>query len=452
MADKPDNSSTPIFPSPLTSIEKFHFYDDRFEFPNNLFCRLRFAGTINREMALEAVKFIEKRHPMMNVRVDRSGDHLEWTRTTPASETLEWEENLTPPSFRGLDVTQNAGVQLLFKVTEDIFEIWVQAHHATLDGGGGIQIANDWMIAYDNLFHERPVDEGLPKLNQELLRDRNNLGLKSKSYLKQLWKQPIGLLGATKFLFRRFGLLTNSIVHRSDPRHLHNRYPVIHGQWLSPETVLSLKNQGIKHKASLNAILMSHLFSTVHQWRTEHQHGRPEDWLRFLMPISIRGMWDRRLSAANRSSVVQIDRRPMDFARPDLMAQGLDFEIGLIRNWQLNKAFLIILRMMSGWNKWLKSSAKKKQYRGTLIFTNLGFPHSKNRRLIVDEEIKTGELKLKYFDWVGPLRRGLGVNFTVQQHFERLRISMHVDTRQIDFSDARELFDAYVSRLNEVRI
>jgi len=453
MAAKPDNSTNnQLLPTQLTSIEKFHFFGDCYEFPNNLFCRIRFSGKVDREKAIEAVKFFEKRHPLINAVIVKKGSQFFWEDHDPPSKTLRWSGDLDPPSFPGLDVTEKPGVQLLFQATDEKFEVWVQAHHATLDGGAGIQIANEWMVAYDNLVAGRPVDQGLSRLDASQLSVRNKLGLTSSSYLKQLSKQPIALFGATKFLFRRFGLLTNAIFERSDPVVLHDTFPVIHGDWIEPETVTSLRNQSIKHRASLNSVLLTHLYLTVREWRTEHQHGRPEDWIRVVMPMSIRGMADRRMSAANRSSIVQLDRRPQDFDRPDKMAQGLDYEIGLIRQWQLNKMFLILVRSMSVFTPWLRSSAENKKYRGTIVFTNLGTPFSKNRTLQTEEGMRAGNLKLDYFDWVGPVRPGLGVNFSVQLHDDRIRISMHVDTRQVGFDDARELFEAYLERLNTIRI
>ncbi len=436
-----------LFPMRLTSIEKFHFFDDSQEFPNNLFCRIRLEGHVDRELALDAIRFFESRHPLINAVVRQSGKRLVWDGYIPPSQTVRWTDQSQPPGFERLDLQQCPGVQLLFRVADDETEIWVHAHHATLDGGAGIQIANEWLAAYANLATGKPAEHGIPKLDSELLRKRSSLNLFSWNYLQHLYKQPIALFGASKFLFRKFGLLTQSIFHRSAPVVLHDEYPTILGRWIEADVLDSLRAQAKQHGVMLNTVMIAQLYLAIWNWRTKHQFGRPDDWLRILMPMSIRGMGDRRLSAANRSAVVQIDRRPADFANTEQLLKGLDREVGIIRNWQLNKIFLIAIRSMSVIPGWLRSSAKNDKFRGTMVFTNLGTPFSRNKRLKSAGGIVAGNLKLIEFDWVGPIRKGIGVNLSVQQHDDRIRLSMHVDPRQVDVPVAEELFDAYVDRL-----
>lgn len=447
MTEHEKRSPGKLFPMRLTSIEKFHFFDDSQEFPNNLFCRIRLEGKVDRDKALEAIRFFESRHPLLNTIVQQRGNRLVWDGHLPPSQTIRWADFSQPPGFERLDLQQRPGVQLLFRVGENETEIWVHAHHATLDGGAGIQIANEWLAAYANLVAGQPVEQGIPRLDRDLLLKRSSLNLLSWSYLQHLYKQPIALFGASKFLFRKFGLLTQSIFHRSAPVVLHDAFPTILSRWIEPDVVDSLRAQAKQHGVMLNTVLLAHLYITIWHWRTKHQFGRPDDWLRILMPMSIRGMGDRRLSATNRSAVVQIDRRPADFENTQQLLQGLDREVGIIRNWHLNKMFLIAIRTMSVFPGWLRSSAENDKYRGTIIFTNLGTPFSRNRRLKSSEGIVAGNLKLVEFDWVGPIRKGIGVNVSVQQHDNRMRLSMHVDPRQVDVPVAEELFDAYVDRL-----
>jgi hypothetical protein len=386
---------------------------------------------------------------LINTIVQQQGKRLVWDGHLPPSQTLRWADFSRPPGFERLDLRRLPGVQLLFRVSDNETEIWVHAHHATLDGGAGIQIANEWLAAYANLVAGQPIDQGIPRLDNEQLRKRSSLNLLSWNYLQHLYKQPIAMFGASKFLFRKFGLLTQSIFHRSAPVVLHDAFPTIVSRWIEPEVVESLRGQARQHGVMLNTVMIAHLYITISQWRAKHQFGRPDDWLRILMPMSIRGMGDRRLSATNRSAVVQIDRRPADFENTEQLLQGLDREIGIIRVWQLNKIFLIAIRTMSVFPGWLRASAENDKYRGTLVFTNLGTPFSRNKRLRTADGIVAGNLKLIEFDWVGPVRKGIGVNLSVQQHDNRIRLSMHVDPRQVDVSVAEELMDAYVDRLRQ---
>ena len=452
MLTKPDNSSNQLFPARLTSIEKYHFFRDCYEFPNNLFCRLRFVGKVNRKKAIEALTFCEERHPLVNVAVRLDGNKLFWDGHHPPSETLRWDETSESPNFSRLDLTESSGIRFLFKETDDKFEVWIHAHYAAFDSAAVIQIANDWMLAYANLAAGRDIAHSMPRLDSQLLQKRHELGLDSPSRLKLWTKQPFAIWRTTRHMFRQFGLLTNAIFARSKPQILHDTFPVIHGEWMSAGVLKSLQDQAIKHKVSLNSILLSHLFLTVRDWRTDHQHGRPEDWIRIVMPTDIRATFDREMPAANRSSFVEFDRRHTDFRRPDLLAKGLNDELEKMDWWYLNRMFLIAVRGMSTLSSWLRSSAESQKYRGTIVFANLGNPFSLIRELKTKDGIVAGNLRLKDFDVVGPIRPGLGVNLFLQTHGKRMRLSMHVDTRQVDMNDAEELFEAFLERVDTVRI
>ncbi|MEM7453833.1 MAG: hypothetical protein AAF456_05685 [Planctomycetota bacterium] len=453
------NSGTP-FPLRINSIEKFHLFDDADSFPNNLFCRFVFDGKADRDHAIEAIRFFEDRHPMARAVVEPFDGSIprKWiearTDQLPSS-TIIWEQGrpAQPPfdfSPEPLDLTRQCGLQIFVRQFENRTEAMVQVHHAVFDGGGGIQVINDWLTAYNNLNNGRPADAGAKKLDPGQLIRRNHLGVFSRAYLRHIYKQPIALFGAIKFLFRSFVRLGNRNV---DSRSRKLRPAEITGRWLPPESLSKLRSEAERLGVHLNSILLARLFYSVEAFRS----GGDDQWIRVILPMSIREVADRRLSAANRSAVVQIDRRQSNFSDKDAFVQYLNREVGIIRLWQFSKLFLMVIRMMSVFPGWLKRSARNPDSRGSLIFTNLGNPFSRNRNLhtreqrtgdeIVDTEV--GNLVLREFDLSGPVKPGTPVNFTVQEHGPRLRITMHYDSREISESDAMRLFDVYETSLND---
>lgn len=434
----------------LTSIEKLHFFDDSELFPNNIFGRIRFQGRVDKKKALAAIEFVQSQHPLIAAMVEGDGNRLTWNFEQPLSESVLWIDGLEFPGYGYLDLKQKLSTQFVMLAGEDESHLWVQGHHAAFDGGAAAKALSIWMTAYQNLCTDQPIERGIAKVDESLLPLRNALGLLKWSYLRHLHLQPIALFGATKFLFRQFGLLTNSIVNRSNPVVLHDVFPTVISRWVDAETVTELNEQANRYGVMLNTLLMAKLYLALWKLRTSNQFGRPNDWIRILLPMSIRTMSDRRLPAANRSAVVQVDRRPQHFEDFPALLAGIDQEVGIIHRWQLHKMFLIAVRAMSAIPFWLKSSAKNDKYRGTIVFTNLGNVFSRNRKLQSEDGLRAGNLKLLDFDLVGPIRRGIGVNLSVQQHEDRMRLSVHVDPRQVDVATAEEFLDAFIKQMTEL--
>ena len=199
---------------------------------------------------------------------------------------------------------------------------------------------------------------------------------------------------------------------------------------------------------SLNSILLCDLFRAIHQWRIIGQQDVSEkDWLRIILPISLRGFKDRKSAIANRTSLVQIDRRELGSTSREALASSIDREITLIRRWKLDRIFLIFVRLMSLFESNLRKAAKNRKSRGVAVFTNLGRPLRKMERFPADESEPLN--RLLEFDFVGPIRYGTPLNFSVARFRKSLRITLHYDASIVQRGDARELLRTYVRHLTE---
>jgi len=57
------------------------------------------------------------------------------------------------------------------------------------------------------------------------------------------------------------------------------------------------------------------------------------------------------------------------------------------------------------------------------------------------------QLQLIDFDFVGPIRPGIPVNFTLQRHQQRYRLSLHFDRRVLSEESAEEFLASIESEL-----
>lgn len=467
-----------LFPMPMSSIEKFHWFDDSDEYPNVVFCRMQIAGKLDESLARKAWQIAVERQPFADVepkKVGRrwcwvqgprgeqndAGSFTNWRGTRfefqafeSAPENWKFKDHLiesSTGSYLGVftwpaGVTdQPPGKNPSAASPEGQTEVWLYVHHAVGDGAGSILVINDWMIIYANLKSNRDPKAGLHRLDPKLLATRNSVDFFSWRYLKHLWKQPIALFGAAKFAFRK----TPELIppdHQTSRQTSH--YPSIIGQWIDADQVAQINQHASQHGVTDNTILLGQLYLNLAEWRTQQGHHDSNSWMRIIMPISIRRVSDRRLPTANRATLVQIDRRSSQASDLGAFYHGLNREINIIRGWQLDKIFLLAIRAMSLSDWMLRRAARNKKSRGMAVFTNLGEPLRKSERTA--NRHSDGSIKPAAFDLVGPIRAGTPVNFSVSRYGPAMRVSLQYDSKLISKNHAAELLGGYVRRLKSI--
>lgn len=420
----------------MSSIERLHFHDDWPEFPNQIFARAHVRGELNLEFAREALVTAARRHVWSNA-VVRSGPDGRWR--------WEWDES-TEPQFvwldkqpfqcEPIDLRRGPVCRLVGRQSAERCELTFQVHHAVVDGLGGLQYLRDWLVIYDNLVAGRPRETGLPELDIERLRERNRLGLLKRKYLLNLWRQGIGLFGASKFLFRRFATIqaTSSRTEEGNPG-----FPSYEVASWSDAELAAVRGFVRREKISLNDWLLAALFLSLNQWHQEQFGVGLDGWSRLIVPINLRTPEDRLLPAANRASLVQLDRRPQQESDQLALAKGISYELGLIRDWQLDRMFLLLVRGMSLSDRWLRSAVGRQKPRATSMLTNVGKPLLRLGLPLEEGYVVAGGLRLELLDVVGPIRYGMPLSFAVAEYAGVLRMTAHFDRQRLNSGQVQAL-------------
>lgn len=427
---KPDSDSRAraIFPLRMSSIERLHFHDDWPEFPNQIFARAHFHGELNLELAREALIAAARRHVWSNavVRGGRDGAwRWEWDESTEPQFVWQGEQ---PFQFESIDLRRGPVCRMVGRKLAEGCELTFQVHHAVVDGLGGLQYLRDWLVIYDNLVAGRPREASLPELDIERLRERNRLGLLKRKYLLNLWRQGIGLFGASKFLFRRFATIQAPSGRVDESNTGFPSYEV--ASWNESE-LAALRSFVRREKISINDWLLAALFLGLHQWHEEQFGIGLDGWNRLIVPINLRTSEDRLLPAANRASLVQLDRRPQQESDQLALAKGISYELGLIRDWQLDRMFLLLVRGMSISDAWLRSAVGRQKPRATSMLTNVGKPLLRLGLPLQEGRVLAGGLRLELLDVIGPIRYGMPLSFAVAEYAGDLRMTAHFDRQRL---------------------
>jgi hypothetical protein len=444
----------------MTSIEKFHWLDQHPDYPNFVFARLRFGIPLDPEIAERALRLSLERQPLAYKHPVKHGRKWCWANHPNESECFTYRKLEREPLNWEFGKRERAAFKAYqLALVEFPHEGGVESearfcsHHAASDGVASIKLINDWMTIYNNLVADENPYQGLSEVDQTKINQRGRLGLLQWNYLRHLPNQLIAIFGAAKFVFRKTAKLA---ARDSAPASAHSTpFPAIIGQWIGEEDYKRSTANARELEVSFTSACLTACFEAIDRWNQKAGAAgdRPNTspW-RILLPMSIRGRHDRTLPATNQTAIVQIDRCPG--AEPDRrsLCRGIDREVKIIRRWQLEKMFLIAIRVASISNGWLKKIANNPDSRGAAVFTHLGQPY-KRAKICTDRLAKTfpsvsdAFARPIDFDLAGPLRSGTPINFSFARHDRRMKITLHFDSKLISESDARQLLAMTVEML-----
>ena len=452
-------------------MEKFHLAADSEEFPNTIFCRMRFTGELNEAIARDATKRMLKRHLLIRKTVRGTGRKLSWHLSAEQSEQsldqelakmLTWTRDVDPAKLADesfspqlptlsedtvvpkVDINIEHGLHAWVFVGDGRTTILAGIHHAAGDGGGGIQLLSDFFQVYDNLCSDRNWDFGLRKLDYALLKSRGKIGFFSWNYLKHLWKQPIAAFGFIKFMLNRFRTFEPHAQSLTPT----TNFPGIVGLWVDESDAKAMQSFADAQQVRVNSVAMAAVFQACQKWLQASNDGRDVGWIRMLLPISYRSKSDLRLPVTNKATIVQVDRRFQQMQNPKTFLHYLNREIDIVIGWQFDKIFLMVIGLFSWLPKRLTAAAQKPKAKGTIVFTNLGEPFRLKK---VKKRNWVGELEWQDFDFVGPILPQLPVNFTLQRHQQRYRLSLHFDRRVLSEETAKKFLTSIQQELPSMR-
>lgn len=486
--------------TPLTSIEKLYLFDSSDRFPNRITGRLLFDDRIDFKIAQAACFWLGERHPVLGCTIENFHGRLYWKRdpdlyrVEDAQAARESDGNFDVPichwfHYVELQETPTAApdfIRLLkgveyyrpcmvirswpdhagdradaagaSKESDWRSEVWFSIHHAYCDGAGGVQIMNDWMEIYQNLINQREPEWNLSGLDERRFLTRNQLGFTSWKFIRNLPFQPIGLFGATKFVFRKTaGLSATMESGDKKSKQSVDAASAFESGWLDPDELRAVEEFAAKNNFNVNAKLLGDLYGVLFRWRQRFEtNASPKQWMRIILPINLRDIGDRRLSAANRSSLIQVDRQPHEGHAAVGYYRSIQREIGTVLKFQLDRMFLIMIRLISGSSKLLQSVAQNPKPRGLAIFTNLGKPFRRLERRVANEtHLKRGatqeiQLQPSEIDFLAPLRLGTPINFSVAKYLDRLRVTLHYDPLVIARGEAQNLLTDYLQSIRKI--
>ncbi|HRE99985.1 MAG TPA: hypothetical protein PLI18_05680 [Pirellulaceae bacterium] len=429
---------------PLNHLEHFFLWDDRPGYRNVLACRMTGVGRFDHSVVERALAMLAERHPLIASRLetDRRGRGT-WVigSAPPKVEFVTCDGFDEPPVFEPMDLERDGGARVLVRESGDRSELWFLSHHACCDGLGGMQCIGDLLVLCDNLSRGRPTNRGLRTIDPSLLEKRSRFFRTRLDAIRHLPLEAIGLYGAYKFFRHQpLPLASSAPPDRSDTEGSDRPRCLTFG--LDPEQTERLAASAESRRSTVNGVLTRDLLEALLAWSRERGiEPRPKQPLRLFVPMNVRDFADRRLSAANRVSLVYLDRRAAEIAsRPGLLG-SVNFEMRAIQNWRLGSTFQWFLKALGPFPGLLRGWLDRPVCRASALFTNLGDFY---QRLPLEREgdgVRVGSVRIEQLELLAPIRPLTPLAISAFRFADRQQLSIRYDGSVFGIDEMRRLAD-----------
>jgi hypothetical protein len=451
---------------PLTAFEEHMLLDDRPSHPMAIVTRFDFTDAPPPATLEEAFQETLQSEPLLTARIaSRRRGRPRWVEACQpcllrsrtqriTADAIEWTGS--PPRL-----DPHAGNVLHAEVIEHGagWSILMAVHHAASDGIGIIGFLERWLLAAEGKHSRRRRHSDA---TMAALATRDRVASSWTGFTRMLPKLAKGLEGIGEFV-------RHDIIHLSegtaDPSlaggpssPVTSWQPLILTATMDGDVVAGLEHTAKAHSVSVNDLLATALLVTIgnHVSTTGKAAGGPitpatgSEWIRVAIPMSLRTKHDHALPAANRVSMVFLDRRPEDRHDADRLATSIHDQMELIRSHALGHIFpmsLAVGRLLPGG---LARTVRRPKPQCTAVLSNVGRPFHRSPLADADGTVRVGGGRLTGWWGVPPIRPGTALAVGTHETCGRRTVAFHIDRHRFPVDAAQTLLQAMVSELNSL--
>jgi hypothetical protein len=216
---------------------------------------------------------------------------------------------------------------------------------------------------------------------------------------------------------------------------------------LSREQLGSLRAAAADEGGTINDALLTELFATIAEWNRESAASR-DGCVRVCMPVNLRSSSDDVLSAANKVSMVFLDRRPARYRSPRALFRSLRRDTWFVKRFGMARFFLTVLSWIGRTKRGLKRLLDGDRCMASAILSNLGvqlndlpLPYRRGR-------VMAGESILEAIEFLPPLRPHTHAAIAASTYAGELTLAMQYNPEILDAAAARSFLMSFARRLH----
>ncbi|MCL2348147.1 MAG: hypothetical protein FWC50_07775 [Planctomycetaceae bacterium] len=435
---------------PLAPFEEYMFLDGTDSYPMNCFLRFEFSGQFDRERFQRAWERTLPFHPLLQSRiVSPRKNRYVWDLDGPPGSVC-WQENADRhenPCGKPYDLF----FEPPFRMTVRQFcdggsELFAESHHSVLDAIGAMQFFEQLLDAY---HRDLPPENPDQKILVSALNARYRFAKNLRELLCGVPSQLFGLARAWYFLMRRPEPVVpcNPPLDRPAPP---EGFPFLLQRSLNPTQTALLRERAGQRGASINDCLLAAAFRALFDWRKNENIPETEHFLRIAVPVNLRNHPAELSTAANRVSMVFIDRKCRSADNFQKLLSGIHREMQHIKRHRLGWAFIFGLACFKNVFGGFHGMIHQKRCWSSCVLTNPGRVFQKTALPLHDGKIRIdgaangGRLQLEKMISSPPIRPWTVFGINVVTYHDEMFLTLHYDPVAVSREAAERFFDLYV--------
>jgi hypothetical protein len=450
---------------PLTAFEEHMLLDDRPSHPMAIVTRFDFSDAPPPAALEKAFEETLRSEPLLSARIaPRRRGRPRWIEAAPPRlvrsrtqritiDTIEWTGS--PPRL-----DPHAGNVLHAEVIEHDagWSILMAVHHAASDGIGIIGFLERWLLAAEGKRSRRRRQSDA---TMAVLATRDRVASSWTGFTRMVPKLAKGLEGIGEFVRHDIIQLSEGPPAPSTgvpASPVTPWQPLILTATMGGDVVAGLEQKAKAHFVTVNDLLATALLVTIgnHVSTAGNIAGGAitpatgGEWIRVAIPMSLRTKHDHALPAANRVSMVFLDRRPEDRHDADRLAASIHDQMEVIRSHALGHIFpmsLAVGRLLPGG---LARTVRRPKPQCTAVLSNVGRTFHRSPLADADGTVRVGGGRLVGWWGVPPIRPGTALAVGTHETCGRRTVAFHVDRHRFRSDSAQTLLQAMVAELNDL--
>jgi hypothetical protein len=453
---------------PLTAFEEHMLIDDRASHPMVIVARFDFQGEPPIARLEAALADVLWREPLLRARVERRpGRRPRWV-PGPTPVLRQTGGGQTGVGSSGVGQASGAAIRMslprLDPWSGPVFHAevmshaagWslvVAVHHAVCDGLGLSGFIERWFLAVENKPPRRRWSDA--ELTAALA-GRGRVAATWRGFLTLLPRLRPGLAGVRQYVSRRVASLRET---GRDPAASPTPEmacvpemawcPTILTTTLEPAVEEAVERHAREAGVRVNDVLAAAFIAAVGSQLDRKPETAPQGdrWIRLGVPMSLRTKSDHALPAANRVSMVFLDRRPADRHEFQRLMRSVHDELELIRSHDLGHIFPLSLAASRWLPGGLERTTESPEPQATAVLSNLGTCFWRSPLVDAEGVVHVGGSRLEGWWMVPPVRLGTAVAAATHETSGRRTLAVSVDETVVTAAEAQPLVDAFLEVL-----
>jgi len=455
-----------MFPLPLSDFEYYMLVDDRPSHPMVFVMAAQLTGTLRQAELQQALEELIQCHPFLSCCVTEiPGRGWCWTPLTnsataaPSAGRLEWidgdEASVAEfvPQVRSIDLTSEAGLQVVVRASPTQARLILYIHHVCCDGIGGIQILGELLARYGQKTAaadaKRPV---FGELRKELLLERENYdaGDATVERQKKSLKKTVGKI--SRLLLRKPVTLAPSVVPADLQSGTAQASPAILEAVISKASHRKLRAIAAAHDVSINDLFIGQFLLHIRRWNSRSQTDNGKNWIRLSIPVSMRTRVHNHMPAANVVSYAFVTRRQHECDDMDALLKSIHRQTGDVVFNREGIVCLKIFKVLRKFPRGMKIFLGLKSCLSTAVLANIGdirrrftgrFPLNNGRWI-------AGNVLVERLTGVAPVRPNTRAAVSIGEYAGELSISLRTDAAMINVADSQRFLGEFVEALERL--